>query len=71
MTKLSEIKTGDVLEADGGFDCMDEGTRYTVEEDDAALFVNCREGKHYLDGQVDVPGGDLVGLHRVAEHDRS
>lgn len=39
--QLSEIKVGDVLVADGGFTCLTDGERVTVEQDNGGLFVLC------------------------------
>lgn len=66
-TKLQDIKPGDRLTADGGFSCLDKGASYAVRsaEDAKGLFVNCADGKHYLDGQTD-EAGHLVGLSRAA-----
>ena len=58
--KLSEVKPGDVLIADGGFTCIKQGARLVVADD---LSVSCSHGKHFLDGQIDFDDGDtLVGL---------
>ena len=58
--KLSEVKPGDVLIADGGFTCIELGATLVVGDD---LSVPCAHGKHFLDGQVDFDDGDtLVGL---------
>lgn len=61
MTKLNELRQGDVVLVDGGFTCMQKG-RQTVQADSAGLYVECREGKHYLAGQEDRAGADLVGV---------
>jgi len=61
--KLSDVKQGDVLIADGGFTCLKEGQRCAVQSDSNGLFIPCNEGKHYLDGQVSFDNkGELVGL---------
>lgn len=59
--KLDEIKSGDTIVTDGGFTCMGAGPK-TVEADGDGLFVRCNDGKHYLAGQEDEEGADLVGL---------
>lgn len=62
--KLSELKAGDRLVADGGFDCLEDGQLVVVKATAAGgLFVICAEGEHYLDGQAD-DGEHLVGLYR-------
>lgn len=61
--KLSEVKPGHILIADGGFPCIKDGARLVVEQDgDGDLFVPCAEGPHLLDGQAD-DGETLVGLY--------
>lgn len=72
--KLADIKPGDVLIADGGFEphddsdtpCLAEGERLLVEADlQGEIYVRCRAGRHYLDGQHDEETGELIGLRRV------
>jgi hypothetical protein len=61
--KLSDVRVGMVLIADGGFTCLGEG-RYEVKADHvdhSELYIICREGKHFLSGQIDAEG-KLVGL---------
>lgn len=56
---VSSVKVGTVLICDGGFVsnhpcgfCMDEGAEKVVKRDmDGELFVECRDGKHFLAGQ--------------------
>ena len=62
---FSDVKPGDILVADGGFTCIDEGAELTVcrgHED--ALYVACDDGRHYLDGQVS--GKILIGFEPKA-----
>lgn len=62
MTKLNEIKTGDILIADGGFTCLREGQSCEAKHDECdSLYIDCDEGQHRLDAQVD-ENDDLVGL---------
>lgn len=62
--KLSEVKKGDVLVADGGFPCMEAGP-HEIHEDENGVYINCRSGHHYLDGQVSYEDHEtLVGLSR-------
>lgn len=70
--KLSQLKLGDKLRADGGFTCIDEGAVLEIRaDDDGELYVDCRgsedatdcgPGLHYLDGQAD-DGEHLVGFY--------
>lgn len=59
--KLADIKAGDHVLADAGFTCVKAGP-HLVEESKLGLYICCDHGEHYLDGQEDEPGGDLVGL---------
>jgi hypothetical protein len=60
---LSKIKPGDRLFTDSGFTCMGAGEAKIVRRDDQGrLFVPCRDGRHYLDGQRG-ENGALVGLY--------
>lgn len=67
MTKYKDIKVGDILVADAGFDCLFDGQKCVVEEDAQGIkFIYCTEGPHYLDGQLEfhAPPGEerLIGL---------
>ncbi len=59
--KLSEVKAGDVIVADGGFTCIRDKAVLTVKKDIGGLFVLCDQGTHMLDGQLD-ESGNLVGF---------
>ena len=72
--RLSAVKVGDTLECDGGFTCLSRGERRVVQNDPATcpprngngLYIACRDGKHFLDGQLDFDGSDaLIGLYPV------
>ena len=62
--KFADVKEGDVLIADGGFTCIEDGAKLTVfKHSDNGLYVLCEEGEHYLDGQIDwVNFEELVGF---------
>jgi hypothetical protein len=61
--KLRDVRPGDKLIADHGFTCIRTGALVDVAADDkGALYVPCKRGRHYLDGQVDGPEGNLLGL---------
>ena len=73
--RLSELRAGDRLVADDGFDCIDEGAVLEVHADeDDRPWVPCRgpdgagepgSERHYMDGQEDRAGEALVGLRRA------
>ena len=66
--KYKDVKVGDLLIVGNGFTCLAPDTCTLVYEDVGALYVNCDDGRHYLDGQIDWDGkagvgdGYLVGL---------
>jgi hypothetical protein len=69
--ELSEVKVGDILIADDGFTCIDEGRECVVKADDnGELYVDCcgpedtrsdYDDTHMLDGQED-EDGNLIGF---------
>lgn len=60
--KLSSLRHGDVVIADGGFTCMPAGQRTVYKGEDGCLYVSCRSGDHLLSGQAD-DGEHLVGIY--------
>lgn len=66
--KLSEVREGDILVADGGFTCIKEGARLRVYADpkDGILSVPCAEGGHGLTGQLADDNDTLIGLTKEA-----
>jgi hypothetical protein len=64
--RLGGLKAGDTLFADDGFTCMRAGVK-AVQQDEHGLYVKCRDGHHYLDGQLKDDGtlSGLVKLHPV------
>lgn len=64
--KVSDVKVGHVVEVDGDFTCLAEGTLCTVYADAKGdKFINCVHGPHYLAGQYehDDAGDYYVGLY--------
>lgn len=64
MNALSydDLKEGDVIVADAGFDCIKPG-EYIVKDERGELFIDCCKGRHWLDGSRGA-GGLLVGFIR-------
>jgi hypothetical protein len=60
----ASVKAGDLLEADGDFDCIAAGSILIVQGESGDLWVSCSHGKHGLDGQDD-GDGFLVGFYPV------
>ncbi|MGF6434306.1 hypothetical protein [Bradyrhizobium elkanii] len=59
--KLSDIKAGDTIYTDAGFTCTPAG-KHVVKSDNGDLYIECDHGKHFLSGQEDEQGSDLVGI---------
>lgn len=58
--KLSELKEGDTIIADAGFTCMEPGPKEVMKHGEG-LFVACKDGGHWLDGQCD-DGDHCIGF---------
>jgi hypothetical protein len=73
------MQPGVILESDGGFTCMREGSKHVVKrragrmkgvsaeyakDPFARLYVSCKCGGHTLDGQLG-GNGELVGFYQV------
>ena len=67
FVKIEKVKEGTKLVPDGGFTCMDEGVvKEVVKDEDGHLYIPCRDGMHYLEGQIDEDFGEYVGLYPAA-----
>lgn len=67
--RLSELRPGDVVMLDAGFPCRAAGPARVFLDPDIGLYVSCRTGRHFLDGQED-EAGRLVGVsHPPADFD--
>jgi hypothetical protein len=65
--KMTDLKVGDVVVADGGFGCLEDGQRCEVKANaKGELYVECDHGNHYLEGQKDFHG-ELIGLTKAEE----
>jgi hypothetical protein len=62
---VAETKAGDVLEADGSFDCMLQGERFEVFSEGDMLYVRCDQKHHALSGQLNDAGTHYVGFYPV------
>lgn len=59
--KYSELKIGDILYPDNGFDCMEENIPKSVFTDENNEFcVHCKCGTHNLIGQLDYEDNDTI-----------
>ncbi len=73
LATTTNVRQGIRLIADDGFICLTAGAICEVQCDEAdALYVACRLGRHYLDGQLD-DGDVYIGFRLVGNrgHGRS
>lgn len=71
---MKDLYTGKIIIADGGFTCMGEGLK-TVMQSPNGFYVECNGDHddpdlhchHYLDGQVDEPGGEIIGFSVIGD----
>jgi len=64
FAREGELVAGSIVAVDGGFTCLPEGARHIVQQGVGGLFIPCRAGRHYLDGQLE--NGVYVGLSLVS-----
>jgi hypothetical protein len=62
MMPVDKVKKGTLLRCDDGFTCIRAGTVVKVRKDSSGLWIPCREGRHYLDGQLNDSGSGYVGF---------
>jgi hypothetical protein len=64
MILIKEVKAGMTLVVDAGFACIKAGTKVRILRGNNSdeFYFECREGNHYLDGQIE--GDYYVGLSR-------
>lgn len=63
----SAVKVGDKLECDPGFTCVARGAVRIVKRDTSirgfgGLYIDCKDGQHFLDGQLG-DDGELDGMY--------
>lgn len=61
--KYDDLKEGMLVYVDDGFTCMDAGTRI-VRKNESGFYLDCKEGKHYLVGQIEDDGETMIGVYR-------
>jgi hypothetical protein len=61
-----EIKPGDIIQVDDGFDCIKPWSKHIVRGQD--MYIECELGEHYLDGQLmfdHIKEQFYVGIYKV------
>jgi hypothetical protein len=65
--RLSQLRPGARVRPGNEFwGCLSRSATRRVQCDDGGLYVRCREGHHYLDGQTDEDGDTLWGLEVIS-----
>lgn len=64
--KVSEVKEGSLIRVDRAFTCVKPYTVHQVSRADDGLYFPCKEGRHYLSGQLSDDGMHYVGLDLVS-----
>jgi hypothetical protein len=66
---IDDTQPNDILECDGGFTCLQKGElrRVYLSEQGGGLFILCKAGHHWLDGQIDDATHAYVGLYHTKE----
>lgn len=57
--KLGDLKEGDIIVANLGWYCLPSGN-HVVHEHHGRLWVPCKEGHHFLDGNLDEQDEHLI-----------
>jgi hypothetical protein len=60
VTKFIDLRPGDRLTDFFAWGCVPQHAVRVIRACDDGLFVKCREGRHFLDGQTE-DDGNLVG----------
>lgn len=64
FSKIFEVKEGTILIADEGFTCIPSYQECEVKSHPNGLYVECEEGQHFLDGQIDFESKTTyIGFH--------
>lgn len=61
--KISDLDAGSRVDLDAGFPCMKKRKNVLVRADEYGLFFQCKDGRHYLDGQLGDSDGFLTGVY--------
>ncbi len=73
MPDLYEVPTGKVtvgtkLIGDAGFTCLSVNVVVdTLADETGELYVQCKDGRHYLEGQLDDAGENYIGFKLADE----
>lgn len=60
----AEATPGMVVQVDDGFTCIGKWQDREIQKDADGLWIKCRSGRHYMDGQLSDDGKTYVGVYR-------
>jgi hypothetical protein len=63
---VADVRPGTKLVPGDGFTCLKAGEIVVAKDDGRGLYVDCSNGKHYLDGQSD-DGKIYIGFDIAAD----
>jgi hypothetical protein len=67
--RLSDLKEGDIVQVDSSFTCLVPWNEYKVHTDiSSQLYIRCKMGRHYLDGQLE--DEFLIGVYPVEKQEK-
>lgn len=62
---VAEAQPGARIQADGEFTFISRNATRTIQSDADWLWIDCRAGQHFLDGQLSADGTHYIGLYLV------
>lgn len=64
--RMDRLGPGARVQVDGDFTCVAPWTFHTVKRAECGgLYIDCSEGGHMLDGQVDGPTDHVIGIYPI------
>ena len=67
--KLEDFKVGDLIIVTDTIRCMNEGEIKLVKKANTPkndlLYIDCKFGKHFLDGLIDDETGEIKGIEKI------
>ena len=61
--EYSKLTPGFIVQVDSGMNCIPANATRVVQQDSYGMYIKCRCGHHYLDGQLADEGDFLVGIY--------
>lgn len=61
--KLNQLRVGQMVQVDGGFNCIPAGKKRKVKTHEGELCIDCYNEKHMLYGQLQEDHNTLTGIY--------